>query len=301
MRRTSGQGKVMGNGSKYSSGDELAYTTRWRNSRGRALMEGIAYPLAYLINRPTLQPLGRLLYDFALRCNGIGIAFAGKSGLTIAEERFLKNIAKQLRKATILDVGANHGDYASAIKRLAPDSTVYAFEPHPKNFAALKTAADNSNFTAVPLAVSNISGTVELYDFADQDGSTQASLGMDTIAFHNSASVSHKIQCTTLDDFVSGNNIGCIDLLKIDTEGFDLRVLQGGEKTIRAGIAKLIQFEIIPADIVRKVTVKDFFDILPKYDLYRLCLNGDLLPMRSYSVKECEIYVTHNIIAKLRE
>lgn len=280
----------------------MIHTTRWRNSRGRGVMESIAYPLAYAINRPSLHAVARLLYDFSLRCNGIGIAFPGKSGLTIAEERFLKRLARQLQGGTVLDVGANHGDYASFVKRLAPDSTVYAFEPHPKNFSILKAASQKNAFTAIPCAVSNESGSVKLYDFADKDGSTQASLGEETIIFQDdSKTVSYDVKCITLDEFISEHDIKNIDLLKIDTEGFDLSVLQGGQNMIRNSVAKLIQFEIIPADVARRITVRDFFEILPGYDLYRLCLNGDLMPMQRYSVKECEVYVIHNIFARRRE
>ena len=95
--------------------------------------------------------------------------------------------------------------------------------------------------------------------------------------------------------------ISAIDLLKIDTEGFDLNVLRGAKGALDRGAIKVIQFEFIPADIAMRVTMRDFFEILHGYKLFRLCLNGDLMPLRRYDVKRCEIYVTHNIIAVRRD
>ncbi|MGH7079728.1 MAG: hypothetical protein ACREFU_16725 [Acetobacteraceae bacterium] len=62
----------------------------------------------------------------------------------------------------------------------------------------------------------------------------------------------------------------------------------------------MVQFEIIPADIVRHVTVKDFFDVLDGYQLHRLRANGQLQSLEPYSVKSCEIYVPNNLVATLR-
>lgn len=38
-------------------------------------------------------------------------------------------------------------------------------------------------------------------------------------------------------------------------------------------------------------------EVLDGFHLYRLCLNGAVMPLRRYDVKRCEIYVTHNIVA----
>jgi len=279
----------------------MVYTTRWRGSRARDILECMAYPLVYVINRPCLRMVGQLLYDFSLRCNGIGIAFPGTQGLTKSEEKFLRRIAPTLRKATILDVGANHGAYASLLKDLVPDSVIYAFEPHPGTFSVLQQKAAQKGFIAMQLAVSDTAGPMRLYDFADQDGSTQASLDENTISFQNNSEVvSHAVQSTILDNFAQEFQIGTIDLLKIDTEGFDLAVLKGAARLLVERRIKLIQFEIIPVNVVRRVAVKDFFEILEGYDLYRLCANGQLLSIQPYSVKTCEIYVTQNLIARLK-
>jgi len=278
----------------------LVHTTRWRASTGRDIAERVGYPFAYLLNRPRFHVVGKLLYDFALRCNGIGIAFPGRHGLTRSEENFLRRAAPGLKGATILDVGANTGGYASLLRDLIPDCTVYAFEPHPRTFAKLQRTAETKGFTAIQMAVSDTAGPAQLFDFAGQDGSTQASLDQETINFQDEAAVSHDVIMVRLDDLADELQIRNIGLLKIDTEGFDLAVLKGATRLLTERRIEMIQFEIIPVDVVRRVAIKDFFEVLDGYDLYRMCLNGQLLPLQPYTVKTCEIYVTQNLIAKRR-
>jgi len=150
------------------------------------------------------------------------------------------------------------------------------------------------------MAVSDSSGTMQLYDFAEADGSTQASLAQASVGLFDPNTVSHTVEATTIDAYMAQAGIDTIDLLKIDTEGFDINVLRGAKGALGRGAIKAIQFEFIPADIAMRVTMRDFFEILHGYKLFRLCLNGNLMPLRRYDVKRCEVYVIHNIVA-LRE
>lgn len=271
---------------------------RWRPSRLRAAMESLAAPAVYLLNRPSLAPISRLLFEFALRCNGIGNNATGPSGLARGEERFLRRVAGGLRTATVLDVGANAGDYARHVRTLAPKARIIAFEPHPRTFAKLATAATAHRFEAVNAAVSDSVGSVTLYDFPDADGSTQASLDPGVIALHGGmAPVAHQVTCTTLDAFAKERDLDRIDLLKIDTEGFDLNVLKGAASLLAERRIGLIHFEFIGSNIVRRVTMRDFFEVLGGYALSRICLNGDLLPLGRYSPKFHELFVRHNLVA----
>jgi FkbM family methyltransferase len=273
-------------------------TETWRPSNVRAVLGRVAYPIFLLLNRPSLSWFGKLSYDFALRCNGIAITFAGQHGLTRAEERFLDRHAHRLRNGILLDVGANGGAYARYLSRLAPTARIFAFEPHPRTFAAL---ADNlvgePSIELINKAVGETSGHFALYDFADNDGSTQASLSVGAVALFTPDITAHDVDCTTVDTFMADKNLSHIDLLKIDTEGHDLAVLRGARNALSEQRIRMIQFEFIAANIATGATMHGFFEVLAGYDIYRLCLNGSLLPLGSYDVKRHEIYVTHNLIA----
>ncbi len=275
-------------------------TPKFTNGTLKKIVAFLAFPVFYALNRPSLQILAELAYDFALRWNGFAIGFQGRHGLSHAEERFLSRRLPAIANGVLFDVGANHGSYTRFLRRLSPESRIHAFEPHPKTFASLQQRAAGPLVTLVNMAVSDCGGTMQLYDFANADGSTQASLAQASVGMFDPDIVSHAVEVTTIDAYMAKAGIDVIDFLKIDTEGFDINVLRGAKGALDKGAIKTIQFEFVPADIAMRVTMRDFFEILHGYKLFRLCLNGGLMPLRHYDVKRCEVYVTHNIVA-LRE
>jgi len=278
--------------------EPIARTTmaKWSGGRGSRISSALLRPLVRLLNRPSAAWFGRALYDIALRFNGIAIGFEGKHDVSEAEENFLTRMASRLDGRVVLDVGANNGAYARMVARAAPRAEIHAFEPHPRTFAALQAASPG--IRAVNKALGEQEGELELYDFAEADGSTQASLSREAVALFDPNLVAHRVTCTTLDRYMAEAGLERAALLKIDTEGFDLSVLRGAKEAIAAKRFDLIQFEFIPANIATRVTMRDFFEALPGYEIFRLCLNGDLLPLFPYDVKRCEIYVTQNLIAR---
>ena len=269
-----------------------------RDTWAKRLVIALAYPVFMALNRPSMQWFAHAAYDFALRCNGIAINFHGRHGLTVGEERFIGAWLAGKPPGVLLDVGANHGAYARFMRRVSPNGRIYAFEPHPRTFEVLQrlTSAD-AGMVLVNKAVSNEAGSIKLYDFAFEDGSTQASLDEDAVKLFSADTVAHDVQATTIDEFMAAEKIARIQLLKIDTEGFDLAVLQGARAALASRAIEAIQFEFIPANIARHITMRDFFEVLQGYRLFRLCMNGELAPMAPYDVKRCEIYVTHNLVA----
>jgi FkbM family methyltransferase len=277
---------------------ERVETPLWRDGKARRLIEAAFYPLVWALNRPAAAGFSRAIYDFALRCNGIAINFPGQHGLNIGEERFLRSVAPSLQQGVLLDVGANMGCYAAYLRKLAPEATIYAFEPHPATFARMSAWLSAKRVRPVQQALSDQAGVTQLFDFEAEDGSTQASLSRAAVEIFDSDVVGHEVTSTTLDSFLEAEGIREVAFLKVDTEGFDLKVLQGAARAIREKRIRLLQFEFIPANIATHVTMRNFFEALPGYDIYRMCLNGELLPLFPYDVKRCEIYVTQNLIAK---
>ncbi len=273
-------------------------TQLWRDSRFKRLAFALAAPVFLVLNRPALQWFAHAAYDFALRCNGVAINFHGRHGLTMGEENFVRARLRGSQAGMLLDVGANNGTYTLYLRHICPHAVIYAFEPHPRTFATLcSRIAGDPAIRPLNLAVSAESGRLKLYDFAAEDGSTQASLDKEAVHLFSSETVAHDVAVTTIDSFMVEHDIQTIDLLKIDTEGFDLAVLQGARNALAARAIAAIQFEFIPANIARHVTMRDFFDILRGYRIYRVCMNGSLMPLAVYDVKRCEIYVTQNLVA----
>lgn len=59
------------------------------------------------------------------------------------------------------------------------------------------------------------------------------------------------VEVKTIDQFCHDEKIERIDILKSDTQGFDLEVFKGAERTIRANKIRLIYFEIIFSDMYK--------------------------------------------------
>ena len=274
------------------------HTAIWRPSRLRSILASCAFPVVLALNRPSMSWFGDLLYDIALRCNGIAITFAGKAGLTRAEEHFLHRNKDRFQDGILFDVGANHGAYALILNKLAPTARIFAFEPHPTTFEFLRLrTASSPPIRAVNKAVADKAGRLKLCDFRSEDGSTQASLSESAVALYSSDIVEHSVDCTSIDQYMAEEGLDCIDLLKIDTEGHDLSVLEGARNALLRKKIRMIQFEFIPANIATGATMHGFFEALRGYRIGRLCLNGTVRWLEPYDVKRCEIYVTHNLIA----
>lgn len=230
-----------------------------------------------------------------LSLKGLGILNCGDD--TEGEIFFLRNLFNNNKFEIIFDVGANIGDYSIQVRRLAPYSTIYAFEPHPYSFEKLLKISEELNIKAYNLGCGKNNEKLEIFDCIDNDGSTGASLFRESIEFlRNRKSIKHNVEVIKLDDFVLKMKIELIDLLKIDVEGNELNVIKGAQKIIKDNRVNVIQFEFNDINVISRVFFKDFYDILDKYDFYRMLPNG-LIPMDKYNPITHEIFAFQNIIA----
>jgi FkbM family methyltransferase len=127
----------------------------------------------------------------------------------------------------ILDIGANVGYYSLIAARLAGEKgLVFAFEPAPDNFAFLvKNIEVNgfSNIIPVQKAVSNKTGKGSLFLWDEPD--------LHSMREHNEKGAI-EVEVTSVDEFMENINRP-IDLVKMDVEGWEMRVLEGMPETIR--------------------------------------------------------------------
>lgn len=210
---------------------------------------------------------------------------------------FLSRFLRKKDSNVVFDVGANIGKYSEEILRISPNSTVYAFEPHPETFKKLSTAIHSMQFHPQNAAVGDEPGKFPLYDYQEGDGSAHASLFRAVIEdFRGQKTVSHEVAVITLSDFMKEKNISSVDLLKIDTEGNEMRVIRGTLDFLKQGTIRAIQFEFNEMNIASRTFFLDFWKALPGYDFYRILPDG-LVRLSSYSSPLCEIFAFQNIVA----
>jgi FkbM family methyltransferase len=147
---------------------------------------------------------------------------------------------------TVFDIGANAGKFATEALNEIPSARIYSFKPHPQTFRQLTQAISNPRFQTYQLAISDRAGEVTLFVYGDMgDGSLINSLVADayfpTKFGYKAREI--KVACTTIDAFCADSKIAEIDLLKIDTEGGDLFVLQGARRTMEEGRIRFVYVE----------------------------------------------------------
>lgn len=180
-----------------------------------------------------------------------------------------------LNPKVIFDIGANIGQTVNFYKTIYPNSTIYTFEPIPSTFSALER---------------NCKGIVGVFPFNIAFGETTESRTVRIVKdqtsvvnsindnFQNRLGLSEDgydevdIRIKTLDDFVGKEKIETIDLLKIDTEGFEVQILNGAKNLLNSGKVSAIVCE---AGFVRSNTRNTYFgDINDILDGYGYALFG---------------------------
>jgi len=256
---------------------------------------------ASIFSKPFFAKFNKFLFQLSLR--GLGVLnFEGK--YLPGEKQWLKKYLKDKQSPVVLDVGANVGNYTCDIFEVNPSSVVYAFEPHPSTYSMLTENMrkfSNNLFKSYNLGVGQEKGVLELFDYVDKSGSEHATLYRDVITdLHKGEVESCKVEIVTLDEFLSSESIQEVDLLKIDTEGNEYKVLLSANSHLKGKKIKAIHIEFNEMNIVSGVTFKNFWDLLTDYRLYRLLPGGKLLPIKNYSPVSCEIYAFQNIVAMLK-
>jgi FkbM family methyltransferase len=218
------------------------------------------------------------------------------SGEQFLLTRVLKENLVSISRPVIFDVGASVGKYSMMMAKEFPDAQIYAFEPNCNTFGQLIANVGNlaKCFNA---GMGNDEKTEKIFSYSDNLASSHASMFVDVFhMFHNTKDVTEiDFQMITLDKFCEREKITDIDFLKIDTEGNELNVLMGAKRMLSDGRIKIIQFEFGECDVYSRVFLRDFYELLADYNIYRLD-SQRLIPLFEYASTN-EIFRFQNFIA----
>ncbi len=180
------------------------------------------------------------------------------------QQKILKALNKKFKNNNIsilIDVGSHKGEYINSIKKKFKIQTIYGFEPNPDIFKILKNNTLDKNINIFNYGISDENGKINFYKNLETSSSSINKLNKDSkyykkkyflLNFFNSKEVETRIDIDVirLDDFIKSKKIYIIDLVKIDTEGFEFKVLKSlGEKIQNV---KIVHFEHHFDDMIMK-------------------------------------------------
>jgi FkbM family methyltransferase len=183
--------------------------------------------------------------------------WVGRSKNHLADHH-VAHILQARNVACVLDVGANVGQFGQGLRDAGYAGMIVSFEPTKKAFDQLALRANNDpNWKVLHRAVGDNSGTAEINVSESTSVSSFLPVAADYVARHNPARVEHveTVEVVRLDDITADMSYSSY-FLKTDTQGFDLKVIEGAETTIRERGVVGLQIEL---------SVKPIYHGMPDY------------------------------------
>jgi FkbM family methyltransferase len=155
-----------------------------------------------------------------------------------SRDRIIQSCVKN-DKPIIFDIGAHHGQSIKYLEEIFKSPVIYSFEPDPDSFKILSKNSSKNN-KIFNHAFSNITG--ESYFFQNNISHTNGLYEVN-IDSHDSIRAQEtnitkevnsriNINTYTLDRFFEDYNINSVDLMKVDTQGAEELVLEGGQASL---------------------------------------------------------------------
>ena len=167
-----------------------------------------------------------------------------KVGISIKLVRPENNIWLQSRGiTTVLDIGANTGQFANRINEILPDVNIISFEPIKKCYDELLLNTKNIKVKAFNCALGEVEEEQTINISAHLPSSSilkMADLHTEVFAGTNFVET-EVISIKRLDDVFSELAISGKMMVKIDVQGFEDRVIKGGLNTLKKADLILIE------------------------------------------------------------
>lgn len=257
----------------------------------------LSYIYVFIFGRKKMQFLNDIFLSLTLNAKGYKNYGSFKE---TGEEKFIKKISDDL--FFCIDIGANIGKYTELLLKETATKIV-AFEPLPDAYLELKKIELNNlnRLKVFNQAIGEKNEFLELNYASRKSEKASFSDHLEKISFydfHNNKKIKMKI--LTLDTFIEENlddfNQQKIDLIKIDTEGFELEVIKGATKTIKKMSPKYIQLEFNWHQLFKKQNMYSFSEFLKNYEVFQILPYGNDLVKVNVTRPEANIYHLSNFV-----
>jgi FkbM family methyltransferase len=145
---------------------------------------------------------------------------------------------------SVFDIGANVGQFATEIRHELPEAQIYSFEPLQECYGALtETFRNDSRFEAFPYALGEKDETVTMHKSSYTPSSSLREMAQahKDLFPHTKESQPETIRVRRLDDAYAEISPAKPLLIKVDTQGYEDKVIMGGMDAFRNAAAVIIE------------------------------------------------------------
>lgn len=199
--------------------------------------------------------------------------------------------------ATVVDIGANRGQFALAARQWAPKARIISFEPLPDPAAVFRRVFDRDKNVLLHQAA--IGPSSEVYTMHVSNSNDSSSLlpisSLQTTIFPGTEEVDTiSVRVAPLEEFVSANELTAPAMLKLDVQGFEYEALVGCESLLpcfnlvycECSFLELYSGQRLASEVIDWLSVRNFSLIgiyNPYYDQFGKAVQADFLFSRKNS------------------
>jgi FkbM family methyltransferase len=207
----------------------------------------------------------------------------------------------------IFDVGAHNGNSVKRYKKLFDKPIIHCFEPISDDLNTIKNNYPNDHKLFLNnVGVGDKRGYLKFNINTKRNTSSFKNLIPNTTWIKKSSkrfNVNDKkftikeqnTKIITLDDYVNEKNISYIDILKIDTQGFEDKVILGAQNLLKNNRIKLIQLELIFSEIYEEpLQIYDIEKILIPNNYKLFCISNAGSLNSNYIYQSDFIYISND-------
>jgi len=155
---------------------------------------------------------------------------------------------QHLNISTVFDIGANVGQFAKEIRNELPEAQIYSFEPIKECYGQLVTVfAKDLKFRAFNVALGETTGFMDMNRSSYTPSSSLLHMADShkELFPHTKGNTVEQIKIEKLDDVFDRLNPVQKILIKVDTQGYEDKVIAGGLKAFRAAHVIIIETSFI--------------------------------------------------------
>lgn len=187
-----------------------------------------------------------------------------QGGYSISSYRILRGIAAHCSElGTIIDVGANKGQFALASTKRFPHANVISFEPLPEQYEKYKKNLGKLKRVKIHnVALGSEAGIIDFYRNEHSHASSALPISDEQKKAIPETANTTKIQVKVnrLDEAISENEINGLTLLKLDVQGYERNVLEGATKLLSK-----IDYIVFEASFIPMYNGEPLFDEMHRF------------------------------------